>query len=207
MFYLQVTMKYFTKRKIGWAVIIFIAVIALTTDIGLYANSFVSPTTVILIPAALGAASAIVMWRLWRSLSGSEKYLPNFLIHTAVSGIMIALLILGLNRLFADESSLHSEMAVAERVYYQTRKRNKRVGRRYLPTGEEYKVYYMDVRLGNGKEKKIPLSANEYNRTRKGDTIVFKMEKGLFGIPVIMPEKYELRKKRGINRLNPALRQ
>ena len=70
-------------------------------------------------------------------------------------------------------------------VFSKTRHRTRRVGRNRMAPGEPYKVYYLDLRLPDGRLKEMSATLGQYNRRHKGDTVALPVERGLFGVPVI----------------------
>ena len=80
--------------------------------------------------------------------------------------------------------------------YTEERYRTKRVGRR-TTRGEKYNVYMIVLRLPDGREKKMEISAGEYSGMRVGRCLELKIEEGFFGVPVIKNMRLPVRKHSG----------
>lgn len=134
---------------------------------------------------AAGALLSAFAWKWLRRATGSESFLPNFLWSTAFwTGVLLAAFY-ALNFSFADDDSRHVEKGVVTRRYYHNRQRTRRVGRRYVATGETYKVHYIEVEFANGKKKEIEIPSGRVHKFHDGDSLEFELSKGLLGVPVI----------------------
>lgn len=137
--------------------------------------------------ASLALLSGAVMWksRFWIWLTKTSAFLPNYLCHSACTGIFLLSLFYICNFAFADSASRHTEMAVVEQTYYKVRHKTRGVANRRYARREPYNAYYMRVRLESGFVKELMIKQQEYARLHEGDTVPLKVSKGLFGVPVI----------------------
>jgi len=99
--------------------------------------------------------------------------------------VFLSGLLIGLNFMLTDFSSLPEVKAEVVDKYSETHYRSRRVGRNRYTRGEPYKVYYLDLRLPDGRLKEMSATLGQYNRRHKGDTVALPVERGLFGVPVI----------------------
>lgn len=138
-----------------------------------------------LVCLGVAALTGAVMWRWWTRLTGSSGFLFNYICHVAfATGLFLAGFYV-LNRVFVDHSTEHEEKAVVTRHYSRERHKTRRSGRRYVSTGETYKVYYIEVGFASGMTKEIEVPAARFHRFHTGDSLRFELGKGLFGIPVV----------------------
>lgn len=89
----------------------------------------------------------------------------------------------------ADKEKSCDTSAVVEHKYYEIRHRTRRVGRRYVATGETYKVYYADLRLDNGYIATIPLTGRQISEVRQGQHMDVSVAPGYLGLPVVLTKK------------------
>ncbi len=164
---------------------IILTIVAYAVCSVMHANTIVNGWIVMAICFALSLLSRVTMWRLWRTVTGSQKIWVNYIMQVAVATAVFMLLFYIPNSVFADNQTKHEEKAVAERVYYQTRHKSRRISRRVYGRGEAYKVYFVDVKFKNGARKSLEIPLKQYNRIRKGDSLRYELEKGLFGVTVI----------------------
>lgn len=174
----------------------FFVVLVLTILLFLYGGVMtLKGNTLISIWIPVGAAlivsivSGIYLWKIWKWLSLSSKFIFNFLIHiVCVTGVLLFCFYF-FNYVFASQESLHTLPAVVERKYTETRYHTKRISRRTYGRGTPYKVYYVDFRFPSGKHKDISMILRDYNRLHIGDTVQLPVERGLWGIPTIRQNK------------------
>ena len=106
--------------------------------------------------------------------------------------------------MFADRSKLHTEKAVVTAHYKQEHDRTRRVRRgRYIPTGEKYYTYSLEIMLRNGEAKTISVPLSRYNNVRNGDSVSVPVCKGLLGVTVLQVDsiKYPAKKKKARRRI------
>lgn len=124
--------------------------------------------------------------------------LSNFLrpawLNTIVFAIIIpAFLMISFyttNYIFSDKDSSETETAVVEKVYYKIRHKRKRINRKVYAQGEPYNVYFIDVKFSNGSVKSFEIPLRKYNKTHKGDSLSYPVERGLYNITVIKANNY-----------------
>lgn len=150
------------------------------------------------IGAAIGfsALTALVFWRKWRIITGTCNVIINFICHLiAAAGLFLAL-ILGVNYFGRNTSDSVTVRAEVVKVYSETRHRMKRVARNRYTQGEPYKVYFMDVRLPDGRECKRSVSLQRYNHYARSnfrhrespDSVNLILTKGALGMTIIERE-------------------
>ena len=100
-------------------------------------------------------------------------------------GIFLAA-IYGINRAFPRQSTIWETEAVVEHKYTKTRHHRQRVSRRVYKQGAPYKVYYIGLELPDGRRKDMQVTASRYNRIRSGSTIPLTLQKGFFGMTIIL---------------------
>lgn len=143
------------------------------------------------IPVGMAAVIAMLTfpaYRRWKWLTTEDGTVVNFLCHLTCVGVIAYALFLSGNYYLSDAASLQEEEVVVQRKYQQTRKQTRRVGRhRYVADGVR-KEYYLSVLFGNGMEKDLRVSLSVYNRTRMGGTRRMALQKGFFGLPVVVEQ-------------------
>lgn len=181
--------KYSSKnvwRSILGGTLIFLCIVLYAMGAALHRDTLVDwwiPAAVALI---LALASGATMWRIWIRLTDSSKFIVNYICHTIFfCGLFIAA-IYGINRAFPRQSSIRETEAVVERKYTQTRHHRQRVSRRVYKQGAPYKVYYIGLELPDGRRKDMQVTASRYNRIRSGSTIPLTLQKGFFGMTIIL---------------------
>lgn len=168
-------------------ILIFITLILLGGIVALYDTTLISP----LIPAtaslALGLATALWLWKIWRPITGTQKQWPNFICHTACAAILAASLFYICNYAFADKENINKSRVEIVEKYHKVRHHTKRVSRNRYARGEAYNTYHIKVRLDNGTTHELNVTLNKYHRLHAGDSIDIPIAKGALGAPVIMP--------------------
>ncbi len=137
------------------------------------------------VAAAIAVASAPALSARWGWLTGHGGRLFNFLCHVVITSSVLYGAILATNYVFADESTVHEEIAVVRSKYSKKHTRYRRGARgRQLPAGE-YSTWHILVEFDNGKDKEISMPLDKYNKIKVGSRRRFTMAMGLFGMPVI----------------------
>lgn len=90
----------------------------------------------------------------------------------------------GSNYFISDPTSAYEYKAPVIKKYSQLRKHTQKIGRRGYKE-VKYHIYSIEIRMEDGKIKKIDKPLSEYNRIKKGSFLNLRIEKGLFSIPVI----------------------
>ncbi len=181
--------KYSSKnvwRSILGGTLIFLCIVLYAVAAALHRDTLVDwwiPAAVALI---LALASGATMWRIWIRLTDSSKFIINYICHTIFfCGIFLAA-IYGINRAFPRQSTIWETEAVVEHKYTKTRHHRQRVSRRVYKQGAPYKVYYIGLELPDGRRKDMQVTASRYNRIRSGSTIPLTLQKGFFGMTIIL---------------------
>ena len=136
---------------------------------------------------AIATALGTGMWgkHLWRRITDSTSDMFNYMMHTVITSLMICCGLYAGNQLGATDSGTTVEAEVVK-VYSETRHHSRCVGRRYV-RGDEYKVYFATLRLDNGTERDMPVSAARYRRLRRGMHLDVNVRRGGLGYGVIRP--------------------
>jgi len=136
--------------------------------------------------AALSLLAAIPIWRWWRRITGSHKFIWNYLYGIVVIAAIISSAFYMSNYFLADPASKHPVTATVVNKYSREQAKRRTVGRRiiYVP-GEKTYTYHIVLRFENGLEKERPLPIKKYLKVRIGDKMEYDVERGFFGIPVI----------------------
>lgn len=131
--------------------------------------------------------SGVFLWkaRIWGWVTGSVRFLPNFLCGSACMCVFCLSLFYICNYAFANDEEGGMRDAVVEEKYQKVRHKSRRVGRNRYARGESYNVYYMKVRFGDGPANELQIERNRYARIHVGDTIQLFVSEGLWGVPVI----------------------
>lgn len=99
---------------------------------------------------------SLVLTGLWKQLGSLPKILdrptPDFAIVALIIVVVLSGIVLGVNYFTADFSGEEATKALVVRKYQKTRHRSRRSGRHSYERGEPYQVYFVDLRLLDGKE-------------------------------------------------------
>lgn len=136
-----------------------------------------------MLAALILAAAVWIPAREWRCNATDRPW--RFCVHMAVLSVVFCWALLALNYYPASDSSLRTESAVVERKFTRERHRSRRVGRRYTYSGEKYNVYYLELRMPDGRLKEKQLTPKEYARVRTGSIMPVEVKSGLLGFDVI----------------------
>ncbi len=162
-----------------WVGLLTLVLVCYGAAFSLSAHTLIARATV---SAACGGAGIITALLLRRLTRGSVWRMICAAV--TATGLYMAAFYL-INYCAADDSTLHTEEAVVERVYSETRYHTKRVSRKVYTRGAPYKVYFADVRFATGQTAKISLDLKKFRRTAAGDTMELRVERGAFGAPVV----------------------
>lgn len=137
-------------------------------------------------PVGCAVALAAILWIPARKWQWNESgAVVRFCVHMAVVSVFFFWAGMALNYYCADSGSTHEEQAVVERKFKEERHRSRRVGRRYVNSGETYYVYYMELRLPDGRAKNVRVSQPRYRNIRVGSTRSISVSDGLLGLTVM----------------------
>lgn len=135
--------------------------------------------------AALSLLAAIPIWRWWRRITGSHKFIWNYLYGIVVIAAIISSAFYMSNYFLADPASKHPVTATVVNKYSREQAKRRTVGRRSYYTGEKTYSYHILLRFETGHVKERPVPVSKYIKIRIGDKMEYDVERGLFGIPVI----------------------
>ena len=186
------------SKTSGWRMfgIILVSVLVIVfygIAIALFGMTLVKPGWIIGASVVFAAVTAMVLWRKWRMITGSSNVIINVICHlVAATGLFMAF-ILGVNYFGRDASDSVTVRGEVVKVYSETRHRMKRVARNRYTRGEPYQVYFMDVRLPDGRECKRSISLQRYNRFARSnyrhresrDSVELHLTKGALGMTII----------------------
>lgn len=136
---------------------------------------------------ALLVAVATLFWAgKWAWLTDSADKWLNRTCHLVLVTCLVYGLFLFINyRTAGPESAVECKVTVLER-YEKAHRQSHRSGRRYhAHTGRTVKSYYLEVRSGDGKTKRLLVNRETYGRTAAGKEKTLVMQKGCFGLPVV----------------------
>lgn len=182
------------KKSVSAARYFFIGllIVALLIFIGgsmaIYSNTIVNPWIPIAGAAIIALVSVPPCARWWKFVTQCRQPWVNGLCHVIFTGSLLLFVFYFSNFYFAKHDTIHTERAVIERLYSETHYKTKRISRRTYGRGEPYQQYYMEVRFEDGRSKNLSLKLDDYRRLMRMDTVQLKMERGLWGIPVIRRE-------------------
>lgn len=141
-----------------------------------------------LVPAAalaVGLATGLHMWRIWRCVTGSQTMALNYVCHAVVTGVTLSFLFFFVNDAFSDRATEHTERGVVTAHFREERHRTRRVGRRYVASGEKYYVYRLEVRLPSTGPKIISVTYDRYRNVRDGDSVSVPVREGWLGVTLL----------------------
>ena len=173
---------------------IFIGVLTVTAlgmggaAVVLPSRTFVNPWVPVACSGVFALGTGLSLGRLWEPLTRSGGRILNLICHLIFVTSVLCGAFYILNYSFPHSDTSHTEKAVVESRLTKTRYRSKRVGTRRYVRGDPYKVHFLRLGFESGKTKEMEVSLSEYNRRRSGDTVSFRVCRGLFGLPVIKNE-------------------
>lgn len=186
------------KKTSGWRTFSIITVslaviIFYGTALTLFGMTLVRPVWIVGASVVLAAVTAVAFWQKWEALTRTGSVALNVACHlVAATGLFMAV-ILGINYFGRHASESVPVRAAIVKVYSETRYRSKRVSRNRYTRGEPYKVYFMDVQLPDGSQRKRSISLRFYNRyARSGhlrrqcpDSVDLMLTPGALGMTVM----------------------
>ncbi len=89
--------------------------------------------------------------------------------------------------------SEHVERGVVAGHFREERRKTRRVGRRYVATGEKYYVYKLKIVLNNGEEKFVGMDERRYRRVHDGDSVTVPVMRGLLGVTVMETDSMKIK--------------
>lgn len=181
-------MKGKTKETIITILLALTVVAGIVVSMGLHHLTIVDWWKPVVVSALLSVV--VTLW-LARYMKRLTRQYMRFLEYP-VAFILLLSVMLGsfytINYCLSDPSTGYEYKAPVERKYGEVRTRSRRVGRRVY-RGEKYTVYVVEIKMKDGRIKKMEKSLNEYNKIKKGGTLRIFVEEGFFKIPVIKANK------------------
>lgn len=176
----------FGKRDTLIIILILIVVFLSAAIIAFYDTTLINPLIPVSAAVALGLATALWLWRIWRPITGSQKMLWNFICHTVFISIFLTALFYICNQALADKSNTNETKAIVVEKYDKVRHHIRRVSRNHYAQGEAYNTYHLKIRFDNGTTRVLTVSFGKYRRYQAGDTITLPIAKGALGAPIIL---------------------
>lgn len=140
------------------------------------------------IAAIIALLFVMPMARWWQKFTHLKSMLLNALIAVAVGGGIISAVLIGLNFIDLPGTEPVYYRCKVEKSYRTEHHRSRRVGRRYVSTGETYYRYHADISLPDGKQVTVPITAGRYRTARANDSITIAVHKGMMGVDYITPK-------------------
>lgn len=169
-----------------WISLLVLTMLALSGwAVALYSDAVIDWWLVPSAALAVGLATGLHMWSIWRRVTGSQSMALNYICHAVVTGIVISFLFFFINDEFSDRDGEHTEQGVVTGHFREERHRTRRVGRRYVATGEKYYVYRLEVKLPSTDPKMISVTYDRYKSVRDGDSVSVPVRKGWLGVTLL----------------------
>jgi len=166
--------------------LMFVLVIVLA-GIGCYV--YENTLTAVWIPVGVGLVVAAVtfpLYKKWEWLTTVGHKGVNMLCHVVCVGVVsCSLFLVGNYQMRVPASTEEVTVTVLEKLVKEREKR-RRVGRRHYVSDGVYKEYYLKVAFDDGTIETLHVSTTTYNKARKGKPKVLVLQKGAFGLPVII---------------------
>lgn len=178
-------------RKFIFGLTLFVAVILLSAAVFFTGITLADGRVLWTILIAIALCAAVPMWRAWRRLTGTDKFVWNYLVGAVVIASIVSSAFYSLNYFFSDHDGKHSVDAEVVSKYSREQAKRRTVGRRVIYTSDKTYTYHIVLRFQNGLEKEEPVPVSQYLKIRVGDMKTFYVEPGLFGIPVLKQQRRE----------------
>lgn len=125
------------------------------------------------------------LWRIWRRLTGSSSFLPNFLLNLIFFTPFLTALFYSLNAAFASDKSPCKEQVRVEEKYRERHHTSRRVGKHSYISGPDYFEYYVSVTIREKDHRNLQLPYSTYKNIRRDSLLTLSLRRGLFGLEVI----------------------
>ncbi|MCH5247190.1 MAG: hypothetical protein J1E99_03435 [Muribaculaceae bacterium] len=159
----------------------------------LLSYTLVNKWLVVAFSLPLALMSAFPVWYFRRERSTPRRLIITLLLYIVGATGFFMTTILAVNYFGRDKEDSMTVEAPVKGIYSETRQRSRRVNRRYVASGETYKVHYMVILLPDSSEMKYPLSTEEYNKyaatshipSRRPKSVELTLSRGFLGWPVV----------------------
>lgn len=169
-----------------WISLLVLVMLALSGwTVMLYSDAVIDWWLVPAVALAVGLATGLHMWRIWRRITGSQTMALNYVCHSVVVTVILSFLFFFVNDEFSDRDSEHTECGLVTGHFREERHRTRRVGRRYVATGEKYYVYRLQVKLPSTDPKMISVTYDRYRNVRDGDSVTVPVRDGFLGVTLL----------------------
>ena len=183
--------KFLRGVRIGVGVLVLMVLIG--WSMLLYRDAVIEWWIVPAVTLAVGLATGLHMWRLWRRLTGDDGRWWNYGCHVVFTVAGLTFAFFALNNMLADREGEHVEHGVVAGHFREERRKTRRVGRRYVATGEKYYVYKLKIELENGAEKFVQMDEGRYRRVHDGDSVSVPVMRGLLGVTVMETDSLKIK--------------
>lgn len=151
----------------------------------LHRNTIVAWQWPVIISLIVGATVALN----FRSFIAYLTGVANTAVNYAVAAAFVFAISIGafytVNYYWSDPDTVVTCRAEVTRKYREEHYQVRRLSRNRTVHGQKYYVYFMEIRLHDGRLKPMSITAGEYSRLKAGRSVDLAVEKGFFGIPVI----------------------
>lgn len=169
-----------------------VLIVAIILIIGGYGLTLVLMELTVISPylfwSAIGLFSFLtipVFMRVAGQLDFSDKtWVKAIACFIAECGIFAALF-LSVNYFCSDREKAEKRSFEVERTYSEKKYRSRRIGRNRYTRGEEYTMYYADIKVTDVLTKTISIDINKFRRLHPGDSLQLRVTNGFFGFDVI----------------------
>ena len=157
-----------TQRIIVATICALAAIIMAGMATVLHRNTIVAWRWPVIISLIIGAAVGLNI----RGFIGQLTGLANKMVNYAIAAVFAGALAIGAFYTINYYGSRHDSVATIEadvcRKYKEEHYQVRRLSRNRTVRGQKYYVYYMEIRLPDGRIKPISISAGEYSRLKVG---------------------------------------
>jgi len=135
--------------------------------------------------AAVAAATAAPFADKWRRLTATRDTAANIACHICIAGSLSYAALTGGNFIFADAEPTYEVSCTVGAKFEKTRTIYRTaVHHRRIPVGKRT-CYYLRLEFDDGTAKTVAVRPEVYNSTGGGGRKSLKLQRGLFGFPVI----------------------
>lgn len=181
--------------KYVWIVLTVVVMIALVVwSMILYTDTVIEWWIVPAVTLAVGLATGLHMWRWWRWLTREDAMWLNYMCHAVCTAIVLTFAFFALNTMPVDRTAARPEPGVVKEHYREERRKTRRVGRRYVASGEKYYIYKLLIELADGQTKLVTVDNGRYRQVHNGDSLTVPVADGLLGLTVIETDSIKFRK-------------
>lgn len=178
-------MKASAKRSLALSCFMLVMIACIGLAMALQRSTLVEwwqPAAICILPAC---AAAFVLAGAFMRLCGIKSAVIGRIGAAAVAFSLLLGSFYALNYFKSDPSSARIVSAGVSSKHSEEKYQMRRVGRNRYVRGQKQMAYHVVVELPGMKAKEVDVSAGEYVRMRVGRRVDARVERGLFGLPVI----------------------